>query len=262
LAGTVGAVCSPFMIGIWRRYPWTARMGLAACLVMIFTSASSGPVMSAAAAAFALALWHWRQYTRRLRIAALCAYVLLEIVMRAPAYYLLARIDIAGGSTGYHRAALIKSSLAHMNEWWFAGTDYTRHWMETGVSWSEDHADITNYYIKMGVIGGLPLMLLLIAALGTGFYCVGRAVKDKNRSSSKETFAVWCVGASLFAHAATCVSVSYFDQSYVFFYTTLGIAGSLGWSSVPRVAVAAKEDARNSRFPGPGVPVEQTPLWQ
>jgi hypothetical protein len=57
LAGTVGAVCAPLMAGIWRSHPKIAQVGLAACLVMVLTSASSGPLMSLLLAGFALALW-------------------------------------------------------------------------------------------------------------------------------------------------------------------------------------------------------------
>ena len=57
LAGTVGAACLPLMIGIWRTHPRYAKVGLAACLVMVVTSASSGPLMSVIAGIFALVLW-------------------------------------------------------------------------------------------------------------------------------------------------------------------------------------------------------------
>ena len=38
---------------------------------------------------------------------------------------------------------------------------------------------------------------------------------------------VWALGASLFANAATMISVSYFDQSFVFLYLKLAAIGSL-----------------------------------
>ncbi len=227
LAGTVGAVCFPLMIGIWRRYPLAARLGAAACLTMILTCNSSGPMLAALAAFLGLALWRWRHLTRQMRIAAVIGYVLLDLVMKAPAYYLIARIDLTGGSTGWHRAHLIESSIKHLPEWWLAGTDYTRHWMPTGVSWSPEHADITNHYISMGVIGGLPLMGLFIAALWVGFVYVGRILRVIAVSGRHDGFFVWSLGAGLFAHAATCVSVSYFDQSFVFLCMNLAVIGSL-----------------------------------
>ena len=73
-------------------------------------------------------------------LVAAVAIIGLAFVMNDPVYYLMARIDITGGSTGYFRAQLIQSAINHLSEWWFAGTDYTRHWMLTGIAaQSEPH---------------------------------------------------------------------------------------------------------------------------
>jgi hypothetical protein len=239
LAGTVGAVCAPLMIGIWRKHPLAAKTGLAACLLMVVTSASSGPLSSLILSAFALVLWRWRHLTRQLRIAAVVGYILLDLVMKAPAYYLIARIDLVGGSAGWHRAALIEASIKHLGDWWFAGTDYTRDWMPYGVTWSEDHSDITNYYLGLGVKGGLPLMLLFMLILWTGFRNVGHTLRWQAGSPVEDQFFVWSLGASLFAHATTAISVAYFDQSVVFIYLTLALTTSL--SAVSRTCPALAE---------------------
>jgi len=221
LAGTVGAVCLPLAVGLWRTHRNTAIVGVIACTTMVVASASSGPLVSAFFALVALLMWPLRRHLRLIRWFALAGYIALDMVMKVPAYYLIGRIDVAGGSTGYHRAALIESSLKHIDEWWFAGTDYTRHWMATGVSWSPNHTDITNYYLQMGVMGGLPLMVLLIVVLSAGFSYVGRVVRSEKDISRDGRYFAWALGASLFAHAATSISVSYFDQSFVFLYLTL-----------------------------------------
>jgi hypothetical protein len=226
LAGTVGAVWIPLMIGIWRYHPLTARIGLAACSLIVLTSASSGPLMSGIFSLLALVVWHWRHLTRQMRIAAVVGYVLLEFVMKAPAYYLIARIPLTG-SSGYHRAAIIEAALTHFKEWWFAGTDYTRHWMPYGVPFSPDHADITNHYLGQGVRGGLLLMLLFICLLWIGFRYVGQILRLWSDEPVKRQFLVWSLGASLFAHAASCVSVLYFDQSIVFLYLILALIASM-----------------------------------
>jgi hypothetical protein len=225
LAGTVGAVTLPLMIGIWRSRRRKAILGTAACLSMVVTSSSSGPVMSTMVAIGSLLMWPFRTHLRLFRWGAFCAYLLLDLVMKAPAYYLIARIDVVGGSTGWHRARLIESSLEHLDEWWLAGTDFTRHWMPTGVIWSADHTDITNYYLSLGVAGGLPLVLLFIAQLWTAFAYVGRALRP-GAVASNEIVLYWGLGAALFAHVVTCVSISYFDQSYLFLYLTLAAIGS------------------------------------
>jgi hypothetical protein len=226
LAGTVGAVCLPLMIGLWQQYRKAALAGIIACILIILTSASSGPIASALAATLALILWRYRQHMRFVRWIAVIGYIALDIVMNAPAYYLMARYKFIGASTGWHRARLIETTFLHLNEWWLAGTDYTRHWMPTGVSWSLDHTDITNYYIKMGVIGGIPLMMLLIIIFAKGFSYVGQSIREENELPQASRFMLWAVGTSLFAHAVTSISVSYFDQSFLFIYLTLAFIGS------------------------------------
>lgn len=235
LAGSVAAACFPLMVGIWKEHRVHAAIGAVSCLVMVAASNSSGPIMSIAFALLALFIWRYRAKIRIFQFGAVAAYLALEVLMNRPAYYIIAEIDLTGSSTGWHRAALIESSIKHLDEWWLAGTNYTRHWMPTGVSFSPDHTDLTNYYLLMGVWGGLPLVLIFIAMIWTGFRYVGLIVKRQPEQSDGGQFMVWCLGASLFAHTATCISVSYFDQSYIFMYLCLAAAGSLHAASLQEV---------------------------
>ena len=229
LAGTVGAVMLPLMIGLWHQHRKTSITGMAACVAIVFASASSGPIMSAVFGVGALLMWYWRDHMRVVRWLAVFGYIGLDLIMKAPAYYLLARIDLTGSSTGWHRAVLIDTAFKHLSEWWFAGTDYTRHWLDYGAFWSASHIDVTNHYLVMGVAGGLPLMFLFIALLAKGFSFVGQCLRHEAKLPHAFHFLVWSLGASLFAHVATCISVSYFDQSVVFLYLTLAVVGSI-WS--------------------------------
>lgn len=229
LAGTVAATMLPLITALWNKHRMEAIMGMSASIVMTFACGSSGPLLSCIAGVFALAMWPHRSKTRPLLWMMIMGYLVLDLVMSAPAYYLMARIDLVGGSGGWHRARLIESSIEHLGEWWLGGTDYTRHWMPSGVSWSLEHTDITNHYIKMGVIGGVPLMMLFIVVLAKGFYFVGRAtqVLPTSRRVMHDQFTCWAIGSSLFAHAVTFMSVTYFDQSFVFVCMTLGAIGSI-----------------------------------
>ena len=69
-------------------------------------------------------------------------------------------------------------------------------------------------------------MLLFVAVLARGFSFVGKYVMGTNSEPSFR-FLAWALGASLFAHAATFISVSYFDQSVVFLYLALAAIGSV-----------------------------------
>lgn len=227
LAGTVGAACMPLAILLWWRDRKLALLGLGATVAMILASASSGPILSAMAMLGALAIWKVRQNLRWIIWGGVLALLLMDLVMNDPVYYLMARIDLTGSSTGWHRATLIRAALEHFNEWWLAGTDYTRHWMPTGVPWSPDHTDITNHYLRMAVWGGLPLMLLFIGVIGAAFARLSQALRCDGQDQGQEQFAVWTLGAILFGHCVTFLSIAYFDHSVIFFYLLLAGIGSL-----------------------------------
>lgn len=90
----------------------------------------------------------------------------------------------------------------------------------------------------MGVAGGLPLMLLFIGVLTLGYSFVGQMLKI-SQLSLKSRFMTWAFGAALFAHSVTFVSISYFDQSFVFLYLTLAIIGSTRSNAVQKGSRAA-----------------------
>ena len=232
LAGTVGAVCFPLMVGIWSRHRRSAIIGMIVCLFMIFASASSGPIMSLLIGIGAMFLWNQRSLVSLIRWAVVGVYVIAEMVMDRPAYYLISKIDLAGGSTGWHRSRLIEAFFGHFGEWWFAGTDRTRHWMPQGVPIGDgNHIDITNYYITFAVLGGLLSMLLVIFILCRAFSWIGKILQNGENLESDDQFMVWCLGAGLVAHAATSISVAYFDQSMIFFWLNIAVISSL-YSSV------------------------------
>ncbi|RPJ33212.1 MAG: hypothetical protein EHM17_11100 [Verrucomicrobiaceae bacterium] len=227
LAGTVGAVCIPLFIGIWHKNRMASIIGLVSGFCIAIASASSGPLMSMIVSICAVIMWRYRHLTNQARWTALVLYFAFQIYTGQPGYYLLSRIDLTGSSTGWHRARLIESAFQFIDEWWLFGTDVTRHWMPTGVSFSPYHADITNYYLAFGVVAGLPAMLVVIAILVICFRWIGRTTRLLEDAEKQEAFVVWCLGAGLFAHAATSISVSYFDQSLVFFWMNVAIISSM-----------------------------------
>ncbi|MBK6854915.1 MAG: hypothetical protein IPG93_25910 [Burkholderiales bacterium] len=249
LAGSAGAMSLPLVWVLWRTNRHLTIAATMAAFTMILASGSTGPILSALCAAVALALWHVRDHVRTLCWAALLAYISLDLVMQAPAYYLMARIDLTGSSTSWHRAALIEAAIDHLPQWWLAGTDYTRHWIAYGVPWSPNHIDVTNHYLRLGVDGGLPLMLSFIVVLAIAFSYVGRAVRqvpanatatntntntNANTATTSSHLVIWALGAALFGHVVTFLSVSYFDQSVIFLYATLAaIASTTSRRDVP-----------------------------
>jgi hypothetical protein len=157
--------------------------------------------------------------------------------MEDPVYFLMARIDITGGSTGWHRAQLVRASIEHLDEWWAVGTDYTRHWMPSGIHANEIHADITNHFLGMGVLGGLPLLILFVLMLSAAFRAVGRALRENEGRSPARDFLIWTLGAMLFGEVMSFWAISFYDQSVSFFYLVLAALGAI---RLP-VAMASKE---------------------
>jgi hypothetical protein len=238
LAGTVGATCLPMALCLWRTHRKSALIGLCATAGIVFACTSSGPIMMTAFICAGLLLWNVRNTLGLVRWGTVAAIIGLQIVMNDPVYFLMARIDLTGSSTGWHRAELIRTSIAHLNEWWAVGTDVTRHWMPTGIHANEFDTDITNHFLEMGVWGGLPLLILFVLMLWAAFREVGKAVHENEGRSPERAFLIWTLGAMLFGHVVNFWSISLFDQSVSFFYLVLATIGAIG---LPVAAVASEK---------------------
>jgi hypothetical protein len=238
LAGTIGAVCFPMALYLWRQNRKLALTGIAATGAIVLSSGSSGPIMALMAALLGLGLWKFRDRMRLVRWGVVCLLVMLNFIMKDPVYYLVARIDLTGGSTGWFRAALIDGAIRNLDTWWLMGTDYTRNWMPTGVYWNTANTDITDHFILMGVWGGLPLMILFIGIVSASFATVGQTVVEDPDKARQ--FLAWTLGAILFGHTINFLSVSYYAQSLMFLYILFACIGSL--SSVTQSSAAAAEE--------------------
>jgi hypothetical protein len=262
LAGTAAAVSIPLLLPLWRRKRRWAATGIGAGVLMIGSSASSGPIGTLLLALGAVGLWRWRRKLRALKTTVVLALVVLHFIKERPIWYLMALVDFVGGSTGWYRARLIDEALGHFGDWWLFGTDHTSHWMDHNLSANQNHCDLTNYYIHLGVIGGLPLTLVLIAILFASFRLLGRRMKMLRGRNSEAEYSLWCVGAVVFAHAVTFLSVSYFDQMYVFFWFLIGAVPALVAASKTATASvrASRSLASTNLFaPVPGPRLEFPP---
>lgn len=242
LAGTVGASLVPILIGLWRRNPGAAKIGLIACFTMVFACSSSGPIISLGCAFIGLFLWKFRNLMGLVRWSIPFGCLFLQMVMEKPFWFIIGRLSI-GGSTGWHRSQLIDSAIRYRSEWWLYGTDHTRHWMPTGVTYDPNATDITNYYIAYGVMGGIVAMLLLIAMAWVAFKWVGKSIDEiPEDDESGDRFMIWCMGSSLFAHVASSISVAYYDQSVFFFWFSIATISSIYMTRHERVPVPQEED--------------------
>ena len=222
LAGTAGASAIPLLVMILKEHRRTAILGLAAALSIVINSGSSGPIGTVLVGLAVLAIWPWRANLRAIMALAAVGLVIIHFVRTRPVWHLMTLIDFVGGSTGWHRAYLIDMAVQHLDEWWLLGTDYTRHWMPYALEAVENHCDLTNYYIHLGVMGGLPLVICLLVILWKTFRLVLGTIAEFGGSGTREEFHLWCLAAALSGHAITFLSISYFDQMSFFFWLLIG----------------------------------------
>jgi hypothetical protein len=227
-AGTAAATFYPFFLIFLiskKKRILSAILGFIGMLLIVFSTGSSGPILTFACCTIALSFWPFRENMRFVQISIVLTCILSEIFMRAHFWYILAKINIMSGSNGWQRAELITQSLLHFNEWWLAGTSFTRHWMPTGVGWSERHTDITNMFIGQAVKGGIPLLAIFILIIALSFKKIGKCIKNKNVPIDiKQIY--WVYGSILFSHVITFFSIAYFDQIQLFYYMLIAMISS------------------------------------
>ncbi len=229
LAGTFGATVFPLVACLWLNGgigKLMAAGGVISSLIITVASGSSGPVLAFMAAVLALGLWRARDHMFLLRRGIAVGLVSLQIFMKAPIWFLLARVDVFSGSTGFHRAMLIDGAFHNLGDWWLMGTQST-------LSWADEEQglfDVTNQYLQVGAEGGIVSMGLFIWIIVCAFRLVGltrRSMAEIGESATNQFF-VWGLGAALFAHVVSYVSVSYFDQNFVNWYLLLAMIATVG----------------------------------
>jgi hypothetical protein len=223
LAGAFGSAVLPLFIGLWSkatRDRALALAGIVSACTIVFAAASSGPLLASAIGVLGSAMFAVRQHMRTVRWSLVGMLVVAQVAMAAPVWFLLARVGVFGGSTGYHRAILIDHAINNFSSWWLVGTEST-------AQWGYYMFDITNQYVLIGVNGGIVSLALFVALIAVGFSQVGRAVAARpGDGQSDERRLSWSLGASLVVHATNYISVPYFDQNIVNWYLLLAMISS------------------------------------
>ncbi|MBZ5499121.1 MAG: hypothetical protein LAP85_22205 [Acidobacteriia bacterium] len=244
LAGVFGATLLPIFWNEWRQRTAqrkSAAFGLIGCTVMTLTCASNGPPLAYLAGVVALGFWPLRSRMRSVRWILAGAIVSLQLVMKAPVWALIARVDFIGGSSGYHRYQLVDQFIRHISSWWLVGTTDTS-------SWGFFLFDTANEYIDVGVTGGIFTLVLFVWILVRAFGLLGttRSVPTANITKQRR---LWAFGAALFSHAVAFMGVSYFDQTRILWFLLLAMisaeAGTPHISASSRSATHASLDMPN-----------------
>jgi hypothetical protein len=230
LAGTFGATLVPIFVALiyaYRENKKVALVGVVSCLVITFTTGSSGPVMTLLFGVIGMMMWSFRHWMREIRWALIVLIASAHYVMKAPVWYSISRISDILGGTGWHRAYLIDQAFKNFKEWWLFGSTYTAHWMAYSLPGDPDMADITNQYILEGVNGGLLTMLLFIGIIVACFKKLGGSQQIAVDHPLGNGFSLWCFGSALFAHVVTFLSVSYFDQTIVTWFLLIAMISTI-----------------------------------
>ena len=143
----------------------------------------------------------------------------LQLVMKAPVWALIARVDLVGGSTGYHRYKMVDNFIKKFGEWWLVGEQSTKHW-----GWMMD--DTCQEYIQMGIRGGVLSLVLFIALFVFIFGITGRALKRYDYDFGLQ-HRFWALGVTAFTHLVAFFGIAYFDQSVFQLYFLFAVAASL-----------------------------------
>jgi hypothetical protein len=237
-AGVFGATLLPFFLWLWqdRRSRTVAAMGIIASAVMAWTSSSSTPLMAYAGTVGALALWRFRNQMRPIRWALVLTLVTLHLVMKAPVWALIGRVDLTGSSSGYQRFQLIDQAIRHFGDWWLLGAkDYDK--------WGWDSWDLTDEYVLCALQGGLATLAFLIAMITQGFGKIGRARKLVSGDRGQE-WGLWCLGAALFAYVMAFFGIGMNSQMQVEWFALFAIisASTFNAKQVVRPSATTSND--------------------
>ncbi|MCK5509901.1 MAG: hypothetical protein KAI50_15415 [Desulfobacterales bacterium] len=222
LAGTFGASLLPLFVSLWwygTREKKIAFLSCIAATIITVTSASSGPAIAYVAGLFALIMWYWRRYLSHLLWVGSLLLIAIHIIMKAPIWSLIARIDVVGGSTGWHRYHLIDQFITRFNEWWLLGVDSTSHW-------GRALGDVTNYYVQIGVDAGIVTLILFVFLIIKCFKGIGSSL-CVFEGQPRKVMVFWAFGASLFVHLISFISVWYFDQMFLIWYMLLAMISTV-----------------------------------
>jgi hypothetical protein len=237
LLGALGASFLPLYIGMARIKPQRkpACIGIVLCLLIVWASNSGGPLCATSVGLVGWGFWLLRTQMRKVRWVILATIVALAMVMKAPIWYLLARISDVTGGDGWHRAYLLDVSFRHLDIWWLAGLDMgvTSDWFPDGALTSTGAADITNQFLSFGLTAGLGAMTLLILLLARAFSGLGQAlavVRSHSRGTSDNEFLLWGLGVMLTVHIANWFGITYFDQFYIVWFMQLAAISSISAS--------------------------------
>ena len=216
-AGVFGGILIPLFVWIWNagKSRVSALVGILGAIAMAIASNSSTPQLALAGGVLGLCLWPLRKTMRILRWGLVMMLLGLQMVMKAPVWALIARVDLTGSSSGYHRYYLVDNCIRHFTDWWLLGYRYYN-------TWGWDMWDLSSQLVATALTGGLITLVLFIMILSRSFGAIGTARKQVEGNRAQEWF-LWCLGAALFANVVAFFGCSYMAQMQMALFALVGI---------------------------------------
>jgi len=151
--------------------------------------------------------------------------------MKAPIWYLPAKISSFTGGDGWHRSYLMDVAFQHLDKWWLAGMPIkeTAGWFAYDLE-ATGGADMTNQFLTFGIVAGLAAMVTFIFMLVRAFSLLGIALatnRSNDGESSQTELLLWGLGTALAAHIVNWIGITYFDQIYAVWFLHLAAISSL-----------------------------------
>lgn len=237
-AGTFAGILIPLFIWLWteQRSQMTACVGIAAALAMIFASNSSTSLMALGGGLLGLAFWSVRRQMNLVRRGLALALLALHLVMNGPVWSLIARVDLTGSSSSYHRYYLVDNLIRHFSDWWLLGCkDY--------ANWGWDMWDTCNQFVDVALKGGLLTLVLYILILKRSFAAIGNARKQVTGNRRQE-WLLWCLGSALFANVIGSFGINYMAQLLMLLFMLLACISTATFETrTPFLSTQAKDQA-------------------
>ena len=244
LAGVYAATIVPLFLRLWssKKDRLFALVGILGAITMVIACGSSTPLGACVAAIGALCLWPLRRNMRTLRWGLVVTVLGLALVMKAPVWFILAHIDLVGGSSSYHRALLVDTCIRRFGDWWLLGAS-------NNDKWGWDMWDVQNEFVAQALRGGLTSLVLFIMIVSRAFGRLGIARKsvETNRPNA---WLMWTLGAVILGHVVAFFGADYFDQTKYWWYASLAIVSA---ATAPLLTKSKKPMAVELSSEDPGI---------
>ena len=224
LAGSFWVVAMPIMLLSLKRGTTAiiAVGGLVASLAIIYFSRSSTSLAGALLLIPFVLLRRFDSLIRPMLIAAIPLLVIIHFARERPVWHLISRIDLSGGSTGWHRYFLMDRFIVNWSDWLVFGFN------DTSV-WGQGLGDVTNQYVLEGILGGILGLCGFVSLFVISFILISRGYRTAKAARDAEAArSIWMIGSGMALIVVIFLAVSFFGQILFLWYMMLALCGFVG----------------------------------